>query len=144
MKKLLFLMLIVFSIQCENKEPKEKCGIVTEMVTVPSDTKSKPKSIPISYMACEYIVIMPQGTDTLQAKKYLEANNFKLVKMSEFNTSMGLYTISRNDGSDGNPPPPVKPPKPIIVLRNGFVLDENGLSTTEFNLISRAEFNQRY
>ena len=146
MKELLFLMLLVFSIQCANNEPKENCGIVTETVTVPSDTKSKSKSVPISYYSCEYVVIMPQGKDSLEVVNFLAANNFVLKEVSKYDPLLRVYSTSNPINTDTIPPPinPIPPP-PIKdrILSNSLGLDLKKQPTTLFKTLSNFRLNQK-
>jgi hypothetical protein len=146
MKKLLFLMVLVLCIQCKNEEPKENCGIVTEMVAAPTtDSKSKPKTIPLSYVSCEYIVIMPQSKDSFEVQKYLNDNGLVRQKVSELNPFVGLY--SRRGLVDSTTTPPITgpPPPPIreALYRNSIVTDPFGQTMTQFNVMSKVGYIQK-
>ena len=138
-------MLLVFCIQCVNKEPKENCGIVTEMVTVPSDTKSKPKEIPISYYSCEYVVIMPQGKDSLEVIEFLAKSNFALKEVSKSDPSLRLYGRPNPINTDTISPPvnPLPPPREDIIISNYLFLDQRRQPTTLFKTLSNLRLNQK-
>jgi hypothetical protein len=114
MKKLLYLMLIVLFIQCKDEAPKENCGIFTEMAAAPTtDSKSKPKTIPISYASCEYIAIVPQSKDSLILFQYLSDNKYVQVETSAFNPAVRRFSKGSSVSIDGTPPPVGPPPPPI-------------------------------
>jgi hypothetical protein len=150
MKKLLYLMLFVLFIQCENKVPKENCGIVTEMVNAPvTDSKSKKQTVPISSYSCEYVVIMPQNKDSFEVQKYLIDNGLVLQKVSESNSAVGLYSkgglVSGNADSTTTPPIKGPPPPPIktAFFRNSIVVDPFGQTTTQFKAMSQVGVIQK-
>jgi hypothetical protein len=146
MKKLLYLMLLILFIQCENEKKNQDCGsIVTENVSLSSDKKSSSKSIPVSYYNCEYVVIMPQSNDSLILKKYLAENKFEQI--NGFNSSTQLYRNRSIDGpingpidttiSPRNPPPP-PPPIDKFFIRNTLNPRVRGELVSLFEVITQS------
>ena len=129
-------MLLVVFIQCTTQESKQNCGeVVTENVSLISDTKSKSGSIPISYNKCEYIIVVPKGQESAEFNAYLKANNAILLKVSEFDPSLRLYTFPPR--TDVAPPPVNPPPKPIIIFKNIKVLNEQNQPINQFDFLSQ-------
>ena len=149
MKNLFFLMVLLFFINCKTEEKNQDCGsIVTQNVSLPSDKKSSFKSIPVSYYNCEYVVIMPQSSDSLILQKYLADNKFEQI--NGFNSNTQLYRhgttgitadpINPNGPRDTvivvkGPPPP--PPFDKIFYPNIVIPNVRGELTSLFEIIAQ-------
>jgi hypothetical protein len=122
MKKLLYLALLALFIQC-----KEEPSVMTNMVSPYQGAEPGTKPIPISFKRNELIAIMPNGTDSVQFKDFLEKKGLKRIGISAYNTQLQLFdgprlTVSSTDTTPLQPP---KPPKPGLYMSNYIFFDEN-------------------
>lgn len=139
-KNLLFLLAVVFFAQCKLADSAAKnaeCGdFVTQKVVLPGQSKSGS----VSYVACEYVVIMPQSKDSFELIAFMKERNYVRARVSEANSSVQLY---RPTGTDTNPKP--KPmPAPIIDRRvqpNVLVIDGLREPRTLFDVLNSAPTN---
>ncbi len=124
MKKLLFLMLLAFCIQC-----KQESSVVTINVSPYYDAKPGSESVPIGFKRNELIVIMPKSADSLLVKQDLEKSGLKPIHFCPYNASIQLYK-GRFSNSDSIllPPPPPPPPKKGVYINNYIVSDNDPIN----------------
>ena len=143
MKKLfLFLLILGLCSQCENAKPKT-CGVVTQKVTFPPDSKSDAQSVSVSYNPCEYIVIIPESKDSFEVKKYVEDNKWVLKERSLNNPFILLYDGTVSGDTKPRPPPTPLPITGDPVFRNVIVLNSEGKPITLFQKFTKPYFKEK-
>jgi hypothetical protein len=101
MKKLLFVIsLLAFFTQCK----KNECGVTTYKVSPLFNSKSASDSVPISYNNCEYVVNMPQNSDSFDLKKALAGLGVQVISVSATNGALQKWGWSSTDGGTIKPP----------------------------------------
>lgn len=84
-----------------------------------------------SYKKGEFIVIMPENSDSIEVKKYYIDKKGVVISISKYDERLQLWFF-KPDGTDAIPQPPPKPKPVIPPLRNYYVRNELNKRITLF------------